>query len=499
MVNTVKEYIRKYHMLAENDIVIAGVSGGADSMCLLLVLEELKEQMGFDLSVVHVNHMLRGEAADADEEYVEGFCQARGIPFEAFHIDVAQLADERKLSTEEAGRAARREAFAKAARRCTPEAGGRVRIALAHHQEDNAETFLLNLARGSRLRGLGGISPVNGEWIHPLLCVGRGKIEKFLEEKRVSYCMDATNLEDTYTRNRIRRKILPVLTEQVNSRAVEHINSAAAQLREIRRYLDAQTEEAYRHCCIKKEEAVTQKYKEASEDSDALKRSHTEGKMCLILLKESFDKLDGLIRSMVGYRVLEEMAGQAKDLEECHVDALCALMEKQVGRRLILPYGIRALRTYGGIEIRREENGQRMPKRLDETAGLPEVKVQIKPGETKEYILKNRTIVLKAFLRPEEALDIPKKTYTKWFDYDIIEQGLSIRTRRAGDEIVFDGMGNTQKLKKMLINEKIPSQLRDEILLVADGNRILWAAGVRQSKAYQVTEHTKNILEITVR
>ncbi|XCP86084.1 tRNA lysidine(34) synthetase TilS [Roseburia hominis] len=469
MVHTVKEYIQRYHMLAKDDVVIAGVSGGADSMCLLLVLEELAGQMDFRLAVVHVNHMLRGADADADERYVAAFCSKRGIPFEAFHVDVSLLAKERGLSFEEAGRMARREAFLQAAGEYG-ERKGKVRIALAHHREDNAETFLMNLARGSRLKGLGGISPVNGMWIHPLLCVGREEIEKFLEEKKVSYCMDATNLEDTYTRNRIRRNVLPVLTEQVNNRAVEHMNGAIEQLREVWRYLEGQTKEAYRECV----------------------RTEEEHK---ILLETVFLALDEVIQSMVLYHLLEDMAGQAKDIEERHVHALRELMDKQTGRAINLPYGMRALRVYDGIEIWREKEGKDKAESLE----AEELKIEIGPGEAEEYHFKERTILVRVFPRPKTDLDIPKKTYTKWFDYGIIEQGLTIRTRRAGDQLVIDRNGSSKKLKKLLIDEKIPSRRRDEILLAADGSRILWAVGVRQSMAYQVTQHTKNILEITIR
>lgn len=583
MIETVKKYIEKYHMLAENDYVIAGVSGGADSMCLLLVLEELRKQMDFHLSVVHINHMLRGEAADADENYVSEVCAEKEIPFEVFRVDVARLAKERKLSLEEAGRAARREAFATAAeralrgeasadvaervmrgegfeaaaeramrgeasasvpecvmrgevsadaaeraagketfasvperavrKRMTASGDGRVRIALAHHREDNAETFLMNLARGSRLKGLGGISPVNGEFIRPLLCVGRGEIEKFLEEKKVSYCMDATNLEDTYTRNRIRRNILPALKDQVNSRAVEHIDGAIGQLREVWQYLEKQTEEAYRRC-IKSEERPSRLYRDALEDPAAVYSGDSMGHRHKVLVKERFDELDHLIQSMVLYRLLEEVACQAKDIEECHVSALRGLMDKQVGRQLSLPYGMCARRCYDGIELWRETGKSKFRQLEQNEAGDDRVarkneaeesqsedslRADIRPGEIREYRFKDRTISMRVFPRPAGELDIPKKTFTKWFDYGIIEQGLSIRTRRAGDQIVFDSRGNTQKLKKLLINEKVPAQLRDEILLAADGSRILWVVGIRQSKAYQVTEYTKDILEITVR
>ena len=193
MLNRIKKFMEKWHMLTAGDTVIAGVSGGADSMCLLFVLEELRKSMEFDLVIVHVNHGIRGEAADADEEYVRDICRKLGLTCEVFHVNVPEYARKEKLSEEEAGRELRRKAFRETAIKY-----GGTRIALAHHQDDNAETFFLHLARGSKMKGLGGICPVKGDYIRPLLCVNRMEIEEFLEKKGILYCMDATNLEDTY-------------------------------------------------------------------------------------------------------------------------------------------------------------------------------------------------------------------------------------------------------------------------------------------------------------
>ena len=243
MLNRIKKFMEKWHMLTAGDTVIAGVSGGADSMCLLFVLEELRKSMEFDLVIVHVNHGIRGEAADADEEYVRDICRKLGLTCEVFHVNVPEYARKEKLSEEEAGRELRRKAFRETAIKY-----GGTRIALAHHQDDNAETFFLHLARGSKMKGLGGICPVKGDYIRPLLCVNRMEIEEFLEKKGILYCMDATNLEDTYTRNKIRNHVIPYFTENINSKTVEHINGAMEQLREVQEYLERRMREAYRKC-----------------------------------------------------------------------------------------------------------------------------------------------------------------------------------------------------------------------------------------------------------
>ena len=168
MIEKIKAYVGKYHMLEKGDIVLAGVSGGADSICLLFVLLKLQKEIPFALRVVHVNHGLRGAQAKRDEEYVEKICRQENIPCKVFCENVELIAKKRRQSIEEAGRAVRRSCFEQAASEW-----GAGKIALAHHMEDNAETLLMHLVRGSALKGLGGIYPVTGKYIRPLLGVGR--------------------------------------------------------------------------------------------------------------------------------------------------------------------------------------------------------------------------------------------------------------------------------------------------------------------------------------
>ena len=229
----IENYIRQYHMIEKGDRIVIGVSGGADSVCLLMALCSLQEKLGFQVLVCHVNHELRGEEAAQDEAYVEMLCHKMQVPFFAFHENVELIAKKRKESLEEAGRYVRRQAFEQLCR----EQGG-TKIATAHHSNDNAETMLLNMARGTGLRGLCGIRPVYGKWIRPLLELSREEIEQWLKDCGISYCIDETNQEDEYTRNRIRHHIIPVLEEQVNTRAVEHFVKLSEQAEEIYEYLE---------------------------------------------------------------------------------------------------------------------------------------------------------------------------------------------------------------------------------------------------------------------
>ena len=191
MLEKVKQYINKWHMLKSEDKVIVGVSGGADSICLVLMLLELRKAIGFEMVAVHVNHGLRGEEADDDQEYVKHFCEKHGLLCEAYFENVELVAKKWKQSTEEAGREVRRRFFEQAMQK-----HGGTKIALAHHQDDSAETFFIHLARGTGLRGLGGIAPIKGQVIRPLLCVRRKEIEDYLKNYNIDMEEIIYNLED---------------------------------------------------------------------------------------------------------------------------------------------------------------------------------------------------------------------------------------------------------------------------------------------------------------
>ncbi len=450
-----KQFRNKYQMFSAQDVVIAGVSGGADSMCLLCVLDEWRKELGFELIVVHVNHGIRGEAADQDETYVNQICMQRGIPVLNYHCDVRKMAREQHLSEEEAGRMARREAFEDAAAKYQG-----TKIALAHHKNDNAETFLFHLARGSKLKGLGGMRPVSGKYVRPLLSLERGEIELFLKQEKISYCVDESNATDDYTRNRIRRHVIPYMEAEINQKTVEHMDQTMKYLQEVQEYLEVQMEILWKELVEK-----------------------TETGICI---KEELKEQPALMRGMIFRKAMTDIAGEEKDILEVHVEALEELLWKQTGRKRDLPYQMEAAKTYQGLEIRRKMRAQ---------DPLEQAEIPLTDGR---FLYHSLEIEVKVFEKGEETLEPPKKRFTKWFDYDIITQSVCIRGRKQGDRIVVSEDGKSQKLKQFLINEKIPQHLRDQIPMIAEGNQILWIVGYRQSKAYQVTAQTKRILEVKI-
>lgn len=453
MYEKIRNYVRTHGLLEQGDIVIAGISGGADSVCLLCVLMEMKEEYGLKLAAVHVNHGIRGEAADADESFVEKLCRSAGVPLTCFHINVKKLAEQEGLSEEEAGRTARRRAFEKTAKEY-----GAGKIALAHHKNDNAETVLLNLARGTGLKGLGGIRPRSGMYIRPLLAVSRQEIEDFLQKKNQPYCMDATNYEDTYTRNRIRNHIIPYMEQKVNAGFTDHLCSTAQQMAQLWDYMEELQERACARCMLM----------ESGRDGTG---------NALLIYGGEFKKVDRPLRPYILHRALEKVCGRKKDLEAVHIEALEHLFEKQVGKQLDLPYGMQAKRCYEGVRI--EPENWEMP---------------VPDSETDRVTV--RVLDAAAFRQPADQA-IPQSPYTKWFDYDIINHSVVIRTRRPGDYIVIGSNGESQKLNRYFINEKIPAEQRDRILLAAAGSRILWIIGYRREQGCRVTRQTKKILEIT--
>lgn len=450
MYEDVKAYIEKYQMLMEGDKVIAGISGGADSLCLLFVLLRLRKELPFEIHAVHINHGIRGADAEADEAYVRKICRREGVPLTVFHENIPFLAKEQRLTEEEAGRKVRRDAFVKVMK----EENG-TKIALAHHRGDNAETVLWNLCRGTGLAGLGGIAPVSGVWIRPLLGTKREEIESYLEKWEISYCTDITNADNTYTRNRIRNEVMPYLEEHVNRQTMFHISETAEQMRALGDYVKRETEKAV-EACLKKS-------------------SREEGQW--ILMAEEYHCIDETLAPYVLHEILGRVCGHYKDIESVHIKLVSELFKKQVGKELSLPYGITAVRCYEGISF--GMTGGKVEKPRTSGGDVPEGLYTMRMFETDTEI--------KVF---------PQNPYTKWFDYDIIKNTVKIRHREPGDYLTINKNDETQKLKQYFINEKIPKGDRQAIWLVADGSHIMWVVGKRQNQKYQVTEHTRRILEI---
>ena len=229
MLNKVKDYIRKHKLLNDNGLYIVALSGGADSVALLLLLDE----MGYNIHAAHCNFHLRGEESDRDELFCESLCQQKSIPFHRVHFDTLTYAETHKVSVEMAARELRYHYFEELRSDI-----GATGVCVAHHQDDSVETVLLNLIRGTGLRGLTGIQCRNGHILRPLLCVSRKEIESYLQTKDQSYVIDSTNLEDDMLRNKVRLRVIPLLQE-LNPAVTENILRTSENLTEAQGILDS--------------------------------------------------------------------------------------------------------------------------------------------------------------------------------------------------------------------------------------------------------------------
>lgn len=435
-------------MLSPGDTVIAGVSGGADSVCLLSVLVRMRAEFAeasgitdepvsssdeaLDIRVVHVNHMIRGEEADRDEAFVRRLCDSFGVGFNVYKKDIPAMAKEQHLTEEEAGRIYRYECFKKEAE-CIDNA----KIAVAHNRDDLAETVLYNMVRGSSLLGLSGIKPVRGNIIRPLLMTSREDIEKYLNEEGLTFVTDSTNLEADYARNKLRLKVMPLLKE-INAGAVDHIVEIAQESSEL-----AQD--------IKKE---------------ILRVGDSDVDIGLL------NSLSALAKGELILAAMERVSGRRKDITKEHIRSVIALAEKESGKRVDLPYGMIAERVYDRITIRRES------VKTEGDRGLQGSLV----AETFDYT---------------EGLDISKKEYTKMIDCDKIKSTLVLRTPQPDDYIVVTGDGGTKKLTRYFTDSKLEREKRESVPVVADGNEIVWIVGMRLSERYKISPSTKTVMQIT--
>ena len=448
MKKKVLDFIRKNKLLKKNDSVVLGVSGGADSICMLTILDELRDRLGISLYVLHINHQIRGEEADEDAAFVKSFCTKLKVPHRVISVDVPCIAKEHGFSVEEAGRMVRYDEFSKYAYEV-----GASKIAVAHNSNDNAETVLMNLARGTGIKGLGGIAPKRPlnedekggvEVIRPLLCLSRKEIEEYLKENEINYREDSTNDSTDYTRNKIRLEVMPLL-ENINDNAMQNITNASNELASTSEYIEKDVDEAY-ESFVKEE----------------------DGK--IFLSDESFS-MDPVVLTGIIRRMIEHTAGKLKDITRIHVGDVVSLKEKQVGKKVDLPYSIVAEREYEGISMSCESNS---PSEQENAEKLIEITV-----ESDDF----------------DRDSIEELEYTKWLDYDKINE-VVVRTRNKGDYLVVDGEGHTKKLKKYFIDEKIPRRDRDNVVLVADGNHVLWVVGHRISEDVKVTPKTKKVVKL---
>ena len=460
----VVQAITEYKMIAPGERVIVGVSGGADSVCLLDVLRSYQQELPFSIMVVHVEHGIRGQESLEDARFVEQLCESWKIPCQVERVDVTALAKEEGLSVEEAGRKARYGIFQRWCAEWNAD-----KIAVAHNQNDQAETVLLNLSRGSGLRGMGGIYPVRDNIIRPLLFLSRAEIEDRIRKRNLSYRTDGTNLKTDYTRNKLRLQILPELEQGINREAGKHIAEAALRVQKVENYLLRQAGELQESCV-----------------------SIADGRIEIFLPK--FNAAEEVLQEYVLRRCIRELMRQQglKDYTAGHIEDLKRLALMPCGKRMDLP-GIEAVRQREVMLLEKisgtEGNTRtlRMEKIETDICALP---------DDGDYEYHGARFHVEYLRKTENIKGFPEKKFTKWLAYDTISKDVCLRTRKTGDYLIVNREGGKKKLKDYLIDRKIPREVRDSILLVAQGSHILRVVGEGISEAAKVTETTGNLLKI---
>jgi tRNA(Ile)-lysidine synthase len=484
MIDRVFSTMEKYQMIEEGNLVAAGVSGGADSLCLMLLLLEYQKKVPFSLIVVHVNHGIRQEAA-RDAAYVKELCHGHGLPFFLVEEDVQKIARDRKMSEEEAGRQLRYDSFRQAIAQYKQQTGAVFtgeKIAVAHHQEDTAETFLFHLFRGTGINGLGGIPPVRENIIRPLSFVSRREIEEYLRERGISWCIDSTNEEDTYSRNKIRNHLLPYAEKELVNHATLHVAQAAEQLRLVAEYLKEETIRAEASCV----------HRPGSSSGEP--QNFGQPRAAAIIISR-WKELPELIKKQLLLYEMEQVSPGCRDITSAHIEALAGLAYKEGNKKLNLPGGLQAVKEFDLLWIRSGEN----KKPVDITARLsPGMSFSLGDFCPEDFPEKQGFFLEISLIDRGEITVIEEKKYTKYFDYDRISNHLTLRFRQSGDYLTVNTQGQSNSIKKYFIQEKIPAGERCRVPLVAEGSHVLWVIGHRISAYYKVTEETKRILRMRI-
>ena len=300
--------IKKYNLINKKDKIVLGVSGGPDSISMLDILNSIKDEMGFEIYVVHINHLIREEAID-DEKYVEEYCKRNNIEFFAKRIDVLKIADTQKIGTEEAGRKARYEFFEEIYSKV-----GANKIAIAHNKNDKVETIIMHLLRGSGLSGLKGIEPIrNNKYIRPLIECERSEIEKYCEENNLNPRIDKTNFENEYTRNKIRNIVIPYIKKEFNPNIIETLDRLSEVATDESDYIDRQVQKTYNKIFVeKKEKQIILKWKE-------------------------FNLQEKIIKSRLILYTIKELMGSTEGIEKIHIESIIKLCDNNIGNKYFTP------------------------------------------------------------------------------------------------------------------------------------------------------------------
>lgn len=427
---------KKESLVENGDRIVVGFSGGPDSVFLVEMLLKLREKIDFDIVLVHINHLLRGEEAQRDEDFSINYGKSKGLKVFVRKINITSLGKEKGLSLEEAGREARYSFYKEVLEKSNSN-----KIALAHNKDDQIETFMFRLTRGTGLSGLEGIATKRDRYIRPISEIYKSEIVNYLDENNISYCIDSTNLENEFTRNSIRIDLIPFIEKRYNPKFKDKIFSLIEEIRDINIFIEKEIEQFSYDETINIESIL--KFPKSIRGKILSKYLYKYG------LEVNRKKIS-LIES-----ILEKGGSQEISLDSQYI------LKKE--------YNILKIQKINLIKNNIEEVTFTIPNK-------------IKYGD---YII--------------EAEYVERGEQNKNCFYTNLKLGdtLIVRGRKDGDKIIPTGMKGEKKLKEIFINEKIGKEKRDSIPLIVHNDNIVWIAGVRGNEKYNSTE--KRYIKLSVR
>lgn len=439
MRDKIKSYILNNGMIVRGDTVWVALSGGADSSCLLHILLQLSTELDITIKAVHVNHGLRGAMADTDEQFCKEICGNYGIELLGFHEDVKKIADDMGMTIEQAGRTVRYEIFEK---HCPG------KVALAHNMNDNAETLLMNLMRGSGTTGMSGISPVSRKYIRPLLKTQRADIEQYCADNNVRYVEDSSNIDTIYFRNAVRHELLPLMKDLAGKDIVPILDRASEIMALDNQFIVAAAEEVYKNIVSVEEDSA-------------------------IINNKLLTDLHPALSARVLRKAIEAIKGNIANIETRHMILLLDMAKQNsTGSAVNLPDGVTALVQFGKTVVRNDAKKQNYEYLLPV------------PGK---IFIKEKGVYVTSGLCKEVEKSSPAET-VHYFSANSCKDGFTIRNRRNGDIIrPWKGRG-TAKLKKYFIDRKIPRHIRDNLMLIACGENVAYVEGMEYGKDYMPIE-----------
>ena len=315
------DFVTKYKLIEDGDKIVLGVSGGPDSICMLNILNNMicNKMINFKIVVCHINHELR-ENARIDEEFVENFCRKINVPFFVKHADIKKVAKLEKRGLEESGRLVRYAFFDEIMNKT-----GCNKIAIAHNSNDNAETIIMNILRGTGIKGLVGIEMKNGKYIRPLIETKRLEIEEYLQENNIVARHDESNDENIYTRNKIRNIVIPYIRKEFNPNIVSSLERLSDIAKEQEEYIQSHTAECYRDICIQ-EINVTEDFE----------YNKVNGAEIIIDLKK-FNDLEKVIQKRLFLYAIKKIFGTTKGIEKVHIEDVMKLCNNNIGNKYLTP------------------------------------------------------------------------------------------------------------------------------------------------------------------